>query len=246
MQLSLITLNTWKCEGEYPERLELISDELISREVDFFVGQEVYDSQLYSSEKHFSDELKMSALFEKARYKQRTVHEESTLSHSGLCIWTNRTILDSAKIELPITDADGERISQVILVAYKEMQIAIVNTHLTHLKGQEELRKKQIATTIDQTKNLFNPDGIVFCGDFNCEKDSKEITHLVSNYGFEDAYPTCASTHIGGRCIDHVFYYPSHRFSTQRASIILNEKINGILPSDHFGMYVELTIHDNE
>lgn len=246
MQVSLVSLNTWKCEGEYPHRLDLIADEIRSQSCDFFLGQEVFDSGSISTEKMLSGKLKYASYYEKARYKEREVGGKLIPSHSGLCVWTDHALSSRHTINLPTAPLDGERISQVFSCEVKGKLIAIINTHLTHLRNESKLRLKQIKTTIDEVNRLCNPDGILFCGDFNANKESPEIKNLISSYGFTDAYPDCPSTHIGGKCVDHIFYYPTHRFSVSKARTILHSSKHEILPSDHFGIHVEINIHTDE
>ena len=246
MQLSLITLNTWKCDGEYPGRLGVIADELLSRKFDFFLGQEIFDSDSYSTERYLSERLNITSFYEKSRFKKRDVQNESTPSYSGLCAWSNHILTSYFKIELPTADDDGERISQVLNFEIDGMLLAVINTHLTHLKGESSLRTRQIDFTLNEVHRLNSPDGIILCGDFNAAKESDEIKNLISRQGFEDAFPDCPPTHIGNRCIDHIFYYPAHRFSKNKASLILDKKVGGVMPSDHFGICAELNIHKDE
>ena len=246
MQLSLFTLNTWKCDGEYPYRLDLISNELLAQEFDFLLGQEVFDSEAVSTEKILTDTLGLPSHYAKARYKDREMGGDLIRSYSGLCTWTHHSISSWHKIVLPSTDLDGERISQVFTFEENGMLIALINTHLTHLKNETSLRTKQIESTLNEVNRFCTPDGILFCGDFNAGKNSVEITTLTSTYGFTDTYPDCLSSHINGRCTDHVFYYPSNLFSVKNAAVVLNTPVDGTIPSDHFGIYVELNLHGNE
>lgn len=246
MRLSLISLNTWKCDGEYPDRLRVIGEELSGRTFDFLLGQEVFESEKVSTEQFLSSYLNLPSYYHKSRKKNRMVEGEEVDSYSGLCMWTQLLPQSKNKIDLPENTLDGERISQLLVFKIHDLNIAIINTHLTHLKNESSLRSRQIAHTLAETARLARVDGILFCGDFNAGKKSAEIEEVVTSHAFVDAYPNCLSSHISGNCPDHVFYYPSHRFSISTASAILAAPVKGILPSDHFGIQVELTIHADE
>ncbi len=242
MKLSIITLNTWKCDGAYPKRLDLIADVLQSIEFDILLGQEVFVSETFSTESILANDLNSISYFEKSRYKQREFNGEQLESYSGLCVWTKHKISRSHRLVLPTTAQDGERIAQVFSLDVNGSELVFINTHLTHLKNESTLRIEQIDTLINYANAEFNPAGIVLCGDLNAEKNDKEISYLTSSQGFIDAYPTCTRSHTSGRCIDHVFYYPADVLTVKKATTILDTPAQGVLPSDHFGLCIELEL----
>lgn len=246
MQLSIVTLNTWKCDGEYPKRIDLILKDIQEREFDFFLGQEIFDSEDLSTWKMVTEGLNLPSVYEKSRLKNREVNGRVVPSHSGLCCWSRYTPVSTHKVELPDTPLDGERISQIITYQIGDFLLAVVNTHLTHLKDSSSLRIEQISKTLEELQRIREPDGIIFCGDFNAGKESEEIQFLIDECDFTDAYPQCFTTHTNGICLDHILYYPADRFSVNSTSVILDYPINGTIPSDHFGLHVELEIHSDE
>ncbi|MEM7108552.1 MAG: hypothetical protein AAF519_10030, partial [Bacteroidota bacterium] len=92
MQLSLVSLNMWKCEGEYDRRLRLMAEGLSNYSYDLLLGQEVYESEDFkrSSAAYLSAQLGLQPFFARARKKVRQVLGKNELGYSGLCIWSRK------------------------------------------------------------------------------------------------------------------------------------------------------------
>ena len=54
----------------------------------------------------------------------------------------------------------------------KEYRLAVCNMHLEGNPQDPQARLNQINSTLTSLKNEIKPDGLVMCGDFNCEYDS--------------------------------------------------------------------------
>lgn len=245
MQLSLVSLNMWKCEGEYDRRLRLMAEGLSKYSYDLLLGQEVYESEDFkrSSASYLSAQLGLQPFFARARKKVRQVLGKNELGYSGLCIWSRKQPHQYKSIPLPSVKEDGERIAQVFILSISGVKIMAVNTHLTHLKGAATTRKEQLKTIVHEFKKWKEVAGIVLCGDFNSEKSSSEVEMLLKKYAFRSVFTDDLPTHKSGRCIDHILFYPDSLFSILKSAIILKESTDTIYPSDHFGIFVQFHLN---
>jgi len=85
-------------------------------------------------------------------------------------------------------------------------------------------------------------DSVVFlAGDFNCGPDS-EAWKIFEQSALSPSNQTHKTYHVFGQpllCLDTVFTSGSVAIIEQR---VLNEKVNGVWPSDHFGFEVKATM----
>lgn len=246
MSFSLVTINTWKCDGDYFKRIPLISAGLNTVAPHVVACQEVFHSENdISTKKYFDEELGLHSYFFPSRKKERKIDGKNVLSFSGLCFFTNLEVITYKEFFLPTHELDGERTAQLIIVNHNDIKIAIVNTHLTHLKQETDLRLQQLIAIL----NTIHPndfDALFLCGDFNDVVSSKTIQLLCQKpYCFENTFINNEATHINGRCIDYIFYQSKYAIDVLEHKIILNQSKENILPSDHFGLYASYKINKN-
>ena len=237
MEVTFATINTWKCDGDYIRRLKLLSERLNCYPIDLICCQEVFSShdQSISTEKYLNNKLSLSSFYFPTRKKKRLVNGDQTLSYSGLCTFTNLPVLKEKKIILPTHIKDGERTAQIFHISKKNIKIAVVNTHLTHLKNESELKNYQIIEIL-QHVDIDDFDMVVICGDFNDTPESKTIKTLTKKYLFKSVLKNYPATHRN-RCIDYIFYRSKLGVEILEAKLILNKvSEEGIFPSDHFGI----------
>lgn len=245
MGFSLATINTWKCDGDYFKRMPLIAAELKKIQPSVIACQEVFhsiDDTSISTKKYLEEVLGMCSYFFPSRKKERKIDNKNVLSYSSLCFFTNLEITDYKEFFLPTHELDGERTAQLIIVKYNQSNIAVVNTHLTHLKDETNLRVQQLKHIL----NTIDCDALFLCGDFNDIPNSKTIQYLIeSPHSFENTFKRNYPTHVSGKCIDYIFYKPKHLINVLDHTIILNQPKDTILPSDHFGLYASYKINKN-
>lgn len=248
MSFSLVSINTWKCDGTYFERIPLLVEEINKVTPTLVLCQEVFhcaDNSI-STKKYFEEKLGMSSYFFASRRKERLLDNVKQPSYSGLCLFTNLEVQFYKEFFLPTRHLDGERTAQLVVIYHEGNKIAIVNTHLTHLKKETNLRIEQlkhIVSTIDGN----DYDAFFLCGDFNDTLSSKTIQFLVDTpYYFNNTFTTNNATHISGQCIDYIFYKSKHTIDILDQNIILNQPKDNVLLSDHFGLYSSYKINKNE
>lgn len=236
MRITLATINTWKCEGEYFKRLELFGKQLSAYPLDVLCCQEVFSlcDDTISTEKYLKKELALPSFYFPSRKKERFINNKKLLSFSGLCTYTNSLVLEEKQFYLSTHIHDGDRTAQVLIVIKEGRKIAIINTHLTHLKHESELRVRQM-TEILRHINFDGYDIVFICGDLNDIPESRVIEKLTKEYLFKSVLENYPPT-MGDKCIDYIFYKSKTNIDVLEAKLILNNSEKGIFPSDHFGV----------
>lgn len=239
MKITFATINTWKCDGNYNKRLELLGSRLDGYSVDLICCQEVFSSEEISTEKYLKDKLGLQSFYFPSRKKERSVKDNNVMSFSGLCIFTNLLVTKEEQIYLPTHVNDGERTAQLLTITKEDKKIMVVNTHLTHLKNKSDLRAIQINEIIKHI-NFDGYDVVFICGDLNATPDSEVIETLTKKHSFSAVLKNYPPTR-GEKCIDYIFYRAKTAISVKEATLILNQPSkDGIFPSDHFGILATL------
>ncbi|GAB3221022.1 endonuclease/exonuclease/phosphatase family protein [Spirosoma arcticum] len=253
----LLTINTWKCDGNYRQRLTLLKSQLSALQPDVIAAQEVFRVNGADTGRELANALDMHYAFAPARRKVRLFEGQLTDSESGLGILSKVPILKTDMLPLSPHPDDIDRLAQLAWLNVNGISVLIINTHLTHLRGQSELRKQQISTLLGHPA-LTNPDSTVFlCGDFNAEAHSPEIQFLLNHpavsvrnayqlgHGNQPGYtmPDRTGNQLNsGRCIDFIFLVTS----ASQLPVVINEarvvldvpdKADNY-PSDHFGVMI--------
>lgn len=162
----VVTLNTWKCDGDYLERMSRLVSQLPSINPDVLLLQEVFAATevgLDTAER-VSDCLPQHQLvLAPARQKVRQFSGQEVMSTSGLALLVRGGVLNSRVLQLPHTPADGDRIAQIVKVEIAGVSFQVVNLHLTHIHLETELRKQQLEAIF----SVLEPGPTILGGDFN-------------------------------------------------------------------------------
>lgn len=257
-KVKIITINTWKCDGDYYRRISLLAEQLKALKPDIIACQECFISEEAphaDTLKFLAGQLNMNYLFASGRSKRRYFEGKWVDSLSGLGILSVYPLTNVNTINLPAIAEDNDRKAQQVEVLLPDREkLLITNVHLTHLKNTE-LRKKQAEFVADKTKSLQNYPYSIVCGDFNAEPDSAEIkafvsdSHAIDCYtagdGYEPRYSLMENLqqkrHV---CVDHIFALPFTNGAYPKftdSAIVLNQPdATGVYPSDHFGISTTL------
>lgn len=254
--IRLITINTWKCKGNFAERIQSMKEELQKLKPDILLCQEVFQNDEVNTSTLIAEALKMNHIYEPSRYKSRRFGQEMVMSYSGLALLSQAQIEAHDIIPLPSSPDDPERIAQFVIVHFGTIKMLIINTHLTHLPGSSIMRKQQIAA-IFQHEVLDHPYNAIWLGgDFNAEEDSEEIQYLMNQKDWQltdcfRAYtPHAGYTLVNAKGrIDYIFCLNKAGMpipSITYATIILNHpNAQGLYPSDHFGVMINAIVYGN-
>ncbi len=258
--LKILTINTWKCDGDYDRRMDIMSKQLYETDADIVLLQEVFGtlSGDINTALFLANQLNMHHLFLPERQKKRWFRENTVESFSGLAILSKMKALHNGSIQLPSNEKDGGRSALIASFKVGGQKLGIANIHLTHLKNSSELRRDQLYVLLSN-RELNKNDFKVIGGDFNCTFESEELvtftnepfmlkdTFLDVNEG-QVTFPTSEnSPKKFARKIDHLMLLPDKNRkypSVVESRIALNKKEgeHGLYPSDHFGVLAVLDI----
>ncbi|MGA1932223.1 endonuclease/exonuclease/phosphatase family protein [Arcobacter sp. YIC-464] len=217
-KIKVATFNIWKNDGDFPNRIFKLNDELKENKLDIICLQEDYESKEFSSSKYLNKNLDFNYISTKTRKKIR----DNKLSSSNL------TILSKYKIKLVDEiffdkETEDERACQIIEVELKDKKLLLVNTHLSHISSEQ--RENQIKKILKFIKNYSAfYDVVMFCGDLNALPNSKEILQIKEK-GFVDK--NIQFSHKDGVIIDYIFYKSKEKIKVT-SKIVLKDY------SDHY------------
>jgi endonuclease/exonuclease/phosphatase family metal-dependent hydrolase len=260
-KLSLVTINTWKCEGDYFPRIKYLAEELLKLNPDIVLCQECFycGSKDVSTLSYLADELEMFQSYIPARKKDRLFLNEYAISESGLGVLSKFEIEKSDFCLLPIVPGDDERMLQKLTIKISNNQkLQIINVHLTHIDTKENHRLNQIDFIIGQIQNTA--DLFIIGGDLNALPDSEEISRLISKAYLIDIFSAFDNFversslvepfEKGQKLnVDYLFtakkYFENADIEIMEVQTVLNQKnpINNQYPSDHFGIMAKLQIN---
>jgi endonuclease/exonuclease/phosphatase family metal-dependent hydrolase len=259
-KVKIITINTWKCDGDYYRRISLLAEQLKALKPDVIACQECFISEEAphaNTLKFLAEQLNMKYLFTSGRSKKRYFEGKWVDSQSGLGILSVYPLHDVASISLPAVAEDNDRKAQQVEVLLPDGQkLLVTNVHLTHLKNVA-LRKQQAEFVAEKTKSLQNYPYKIVCGDFNAEPSSAEVKAFINNShaidcytagnGYEPRYSLMENLqqkrHV---CVDHIFAFPftngGYPNFTDSAVVLNQPDASGLYASDHFGISTTLLI----
>ncbi|NQW02158.1 MAG: endonuclease/exonuclease/phosphatase family protein [Rhodospirillales bacterium] len=260
--LSLLTYNTWKCDGDYQARLPLMVAEIDRLNPDLVFLQEAFvtPDRLYDTAGAISRCGAYQITRAEARRKERICGGVPLDSTSGLAVLSRSPRLASRIVPLPENPADGERLALIVEIQTDVGRLALVNLHLTHLSDGDNLRQHQLMAAINAIPAHRHA---IVAGDFNCLPDavpavaSRLGSHVI--YGSTAAGPHCLAAGtlnpvVGSdmtdtvRCLDHVLLMGPDRVVPQvglkNAEVVINrpDPVSGLYASDHAGVLVHLEL----
>ena len=259
--VKIITINTWKCDGDYPERMRILAEQLAALKPTIVACQECFYSDEGKADtlKFLADKLNMNYSFLPGRSKSRYLEGKWVDSQSGLGILSAYPLTAANDLDLPVVLGDDERkVQQCEVMLPSGKTIMVTNTHLTHLNNTPG-RKAQAEALADMVR-VNKVDGYnIVCGDFNCGPTSIEVKSFIKKSGAVDCYTSGSgqeprhslanaftrNIHI---CVDHIFALPITGGSTTpefiNSGVVLNiqDETSGLFPSDHFGISTTLII----
>lgn len=260
--IKIITINTWKCDGNYTERIGILAEQLKNLAPGIVACQECFYSKQANADtlKFLSDRLEMDGRFLPGRLKKRHFDGRWVESFSGLGILSAYPIINVKQFLLPQASGDDDRqVQQSGICLPNGKKLLITNTHLTHLSLASGARATQARALAGFVKaNHIYPYTII-CGDFNATPGSVEIETFKEFSGSIDCYsagkgaePRCSLIEANKAnkqiCVDHIFALPMPVTGANpefiNSGIVLNDpdRLSGLYPSDHFGISTTLVI----
>lgn len=255
MELKLLTINTWKCEGDYTKRLALLTAQIQALSPDVILLQEVFrtiDNQ-YNTIRHLVSHLNLQYSFLPMRRRVRSVMGEKRDSFSGMGCLSKHSIHYTEAIKLPSSEADGGRVGQLIKIKIQDQFYLFGNIHLSFLQDSDALKMNQLDAMLERMAR--HEDGIkayFLGGDMNSTPESATIQHLLLHplFSVRDTYLAAGSADRGftmlsaenpalGKRIDYIFSLANKsvpHLQVLQSIITLNQPENNVFPSDHLGV----------
>jgi len=265
--LRVLTINTGKCDGPYRARLDALSAAIRSAAPDLVLAQEVFEAADthppagLSTARRLAGDLDLAIAFHPIRRKPREVEGSWVDSYSGLATlsrWPMRSVTSRA---LPDDPEDGDRAVQFVAVETPAGIVRTANTHLTHLRHRDDLRVEQ--ARLIAADPWWDGDGPavlrVIGGDLNARPEhavhdtlrAAQYLDAFAASGLEGS-PTIRRETPNGSIearLDYVYIRRDGFDAGSRADavvtsarVVLDQAVDGILPSDHFGVLADLTV----
>lgn len=241
--MRIVTLNTWKNEGQYERRLALMAEGLGELEPDVVCLQECFQAQGWDTAAHLSEALGLVALSAPARRKLRRHQGEIVDSASGLAMLCREPPLTAGRIALPSDPADGERIGQWANVA---PGLRVLNLHLTHLRGPQAANLRQ-AQLVQAISYAAQPGcSLLVAGDLNAAAQAPELASIAAALDHHAAATLQGERADGGpspvAAIDHLaLLQPADWKIVRRFRALDRPDAEGWYPSDHAAVVADLT-----
>ncbi len=233
-ELRLATFNIWHNQGDWPARLRLLVAALRAADPDVIGLQEVLEDAtadlpnqartiagaLGGYEVHFSS---VDPGGSPRRYGNALLSRLPVTAHD----WKKLEPLDDYRTAIRVRVDVGGR------------AVDIVNTHLAWKPEQAPVRAQQVADLTAWLPRDGTP--LVVMGDFNAEQTDAGLAALTGERFFSALAAGAAATTLnpamghGPRVIDHIFVEAA-RFAPVSGRIIGEAAVDGVHPSDHFGV----------
>ncbi len=244
--LTVVTLNLWHDQGDWPKRLAKIVTGLRALHPDVICLQEVLQhATLPNQASTLAESLGCTAHFVSVDGPERP-------KRYGNAILTPHRVLATGGVFLQ--PLDDWRVAAHVRIEVRGRALDVYDTHLHHTIEGGAIRAKQIAHLLAFVDSTRSDAPVVLAGDFNCELGSPEIQPVER--AWTDAYAATrpngtheqsitlnVALHNPPLAIDHVFVSRADRVALVPASsaIILNDPgADGVWPSDHFGVVAKL------
>jgi endonuclease/exonuclease/phosphatase family metal-dependent hydrolase len=254
--LRIVSLNTWKCDGDYPQRLRLMAGGLRALEPDIVLLQEVFRTLdgTWNTATHLADALQMDATCAWARRKNRLVRGQWQMSDSGMATLCKQSVLESWALELPAAPEDGDRVAQLLRLDFGGEALWLANLHLSHLPGAHDLRLAQWGAVLAHDALRMGSQSVWMLGDFNTPLSAGTAwLNPAQPWSAQDTFAQFQladkTTHIDAAGVAHNLDQCLHLWKTWpgnwaavNAQVVLQapDFATGLMASDHAALCIDL------
>lgn len=243
--VSVLTLNIWHDQQDWPTRLEAIVEGVRAADPDVICLQEVLQNpELPNQASTLADRLGYRAYF-------ASWDSAGSAKRYGNAILTRHPVVDSGFRLLD--PPDDYRVVAHVRADPGTGPLDVYCTHLHHTQERPETRRAQIGDALAFVEATRGDGPVVLAGDLNARVGDPELRTLRDR--FTDAYGavhedaeeiTTLNTAKGHtpRRIDHIFVAPGKTTTLvpEAARLVLDEPVDGVWGSDHFGVLVRLEV----
>ncbi len=239
--VSVLTLNIWHNQQDWPARLEVIVPGVAARDPDVICLQEVLQNpELPNQAETLAERLGYRAYF-------ASWDSAGSAKRYGNAILTRDPVMDSGSRTLD--PPDDYRVVAHVRVDPGPGPVDVYCTHLHHTQERPETRRAQIEGALAFIDETRGSGPVVLAGDFNARVGAPELEALQGRFTdtFGALVPdadtvTTLNTAKGHtpRRIDHVFVAPGEESTLVPVSArrILDEPVDSVWGTDHFGVMV--------
>jgi endonuclease/exonuclease/phosphatase family metal-dependent hydrolase len=261
--LRVMTLNIWNDDGPWPERSKLIREQISVHDPDLIGFQEVLRGEDLDLLEELLGGTEYHGDFVKATSDWPRLEVEL-----GNAIASKWPIIARQELVLPIAEGHAGRAALIGTIDSPIGEITFATTHLSWRMDQGHIRERQVAVIAEYLDYPLMGDSFppIIVGDFNTTSDSTEIRFLTGKHSFggRSFFLRDAWAHAGDgtegltwtaenpyiprwlepeRRVDYIFVgLPTKAGLGDVLScrLVCNQSVNGVWPSDHFGLLAEL------
>jgi endonuclease/exonuclease/phosphatase family metal-dependent hydrolase len=244
--LTVVTLNLWHDQRDWPQRLNVIVAEMRRIRPDVLCLQEVLQNpNLRNQAQTLGDSLGCRVQFASVDGPERP-------KRYGNAILTPHSILVGESRNL--APADDYRAVAHVRFDWRGRAVDAYSTHLHHTPEGGSIRATQIRHLLAYVDSTRGDGPVVIAGDFNCELGSDEMNLVTARYAdaFHAVHPKASRADaatfnarfgVDPGAIDHIFV--ERRGSSPLAPLACEVIFNSVGPdsvwaSDHFGVVARL------
>ena len=258
-RLRVVSLNTWKCDGNYPQRLNWMADGLRALDPDIVFLQEAFEC--HSTGDDTADFLGRAQGLHVTqvwgREKLRHHFGEFRNSRSNLAMLTRKRPVHLEALELVPCDGDQQRMVQIADLSISNLPMRLCNTHLTHIASPSG-DTARMAQAEQLLRAAVPPDGglAIFGGDLNARPQQVAIQKLADAPGIlaPDNYNVLGTFHgqsvddpVERETLDYIFVMSGQSApatSYKRAWKALDTPIgpDRMFPSDHAAVVADIDL----
>lgn len=244
--LTVVTLNLWHDQRDWPARLRVILGEMRRLRPDVLCLQEVLQhAGLRNQAETLADSLG-------CRMQFASVDGPASPKRYGNAVLTPHRVLAGG--ERNLAPADDYRAVAHLRFEWRGHEIDAYSTHLHHTPQGGAIRRTQVRHLLAYVDSTRGSGPAVLAGDFNAELGTPEMKPVTARYrsAFRDAHPRAsradAATYnprfgVDPGAIDHIFV---ERRGARRLATLASEVIfrsvgpDSVWASDHFGVVARL------
>ena len=238
--LTVVTLNIWNNNGDWPTRLDLITTELAALRPDVVMLQEVLQNpELPNQAETLADRLGLPHVH------FVSVDSVGALKRYGNAIVSAHPFVETATLRLPPFDAYRMAAYAQIEVGRQPVRLYTTHLHNPATTDGRGARAMEIAHLLDFIDATGGEAPLVLGGDFNAEPDWPEMRILEGYRDLGGAGITFGSPYTGvaGRRIDYLFDAAHPGLVPVSAGVALDQPdAQGRFPSDHFAVYARFVL----
>lgn len=267
MPLSVLTLNVWNRDGDWPARRTALRRSIAELNPDLIGFQELLRGESFDQLAELLEGTDYHGTFEQSS----PFWMDPTLEF-GNGIASRWPISERHPLTLPHAEDFERRVVLAVRVASPFGPLCFATTHLNYQLHHGHVRLRQVVALAEHVSALATPLGFppIVTGDFNAEPDSDEIrfmsglhVHGSASVHFRDAFrvaralegsaepgftwshrnPHTENWYEPDRRIDYVFVAPpgpgglGHVLDCR---VVCDAPVDGVWPTDHFGVLAEL------